>query len=340
MLQTEKTMTTEEQALLTAVRDGDQTAFGAIANRYRAELRVHCYRMLGSLADSEDLVQETLLKAWRGRSSFEGRAALRSWLYRIATNACLDFLEARKQRSSGGVVTSAEAQLGSQPHIGWLQPYPDRLLEGIAAAPDARLVSREALELGYMVALQCLPAKQRAALICCDVLDWSAQETAEALSLSVAAVNAALQRARATLENEQETGIRRRSAGTSAQEQAVLEAYVKATEELDNAALTALLREDLRSSMPPNPVGYTDRDSAVAGWIEGGYGSGEYSDLRCLVTRANRLPAVAVYRRPPGAAKYVPMALDVLVVEHGRVTEITTFDLSNVVDELGLPREL
>src|SRR6188768_3930669 len=201
MLQAEKTMTTEEQALLTAVRDGDQTAFGAIANRYRAELRVHCYRMLGSLADSEDLVQETLLKAWRGRSSFEGRAALRSWLYRIATNACLDFLEARKQRSSGGVVTSAEAQLGPQPHIGWLQPYPDRLLEGIAAAPDARLVSREALELGYMVALQCLPAKQRAALICCDVLDWSAQETAEALSLSVAAVNAALQRARATLEN-------------------------------------------------------------------------------------------------------------------------------------------
>lgn len=321
-------------------RAGDGEAFGELTEPHLRELRVHCYRMLGSLADSEDLVQETLLKAWRGRSSFEGRAKLRSWLYRIATNACLDFLEARKQRSSGGVVTSAEAQLGSQPHIGWLQPYPDRLLEGIAAAPDARLVSREALELGYMVALQCLPAKQRAALICCDVLDWSAQETAEALSLSVAAVNAALQRARASLENEQETGIRRRSAGTSAEEQAVLAAYVKATEELDNAALTALLREDLRSSMPPNPVGYTDRDSAVAGWIEGGYGSGEYSDFRCLVTRANRLPAVAVYRRPPGAAKYVPMALDVLVVEHGRVTEITTFDLSNVVDELGLPREL
>ena len=189
-----------DSAIAEAVRTGDEAAFGELAERHRGELRAHCYRMLGSFADAEDLVQDTLVKAWRARDSFEGRSSLRSWLYRIATNACLDFLDSRKQRVSGGVVTSNEADLGPQPHVPWLQPYPDRFRD--EGSPDARLVSREQLELGYLVALQCLPPKQRAALICCDVLEWSAKEAAEVLSLSVPAVNAALQRARRACCNE------------------------------------------------------------------------------------------------------------------------------------------
>lgn len=331
---------TESQRLTAALQADDEAAFTQIVGRYRPELRVHCYRMVGSLADSEDLVQETLLKAWRGRAGFEGRAAVRSWLYKIATHTCLDFLDSRKQRRSGGAVTSAEPQLGSLPHVPWLQPYPDRLLEQITTAPDARLVSREALELGYLVALQCLPARQRAALICCDVLDWSAKETAELLSLSVAAVNSALRRAREALGDEQVTGVRVRHHATSEQERTLLEAYVKATEQLDIPALTALLREDLRCSMPPVDFRVTSRDAAVAGWMEGGFGSEEYRDFRCALARTNGLPAVAVYRRAPGAGRYVPMAIDVLKLDGALVAEITTFALAPFVDELGLPREL
>lgn len=338
-LQDERAQTSEDVAMAAAVRAGDEAAFGELSERYRGELRAHCYRMLGSLADAEDLVQETFVKAWRARVSFEGRSAVRSWLYRIATNACLDFLDARKQRVSGGTVTSAEPQLGPQPHVPWLQPFPDRLLD--VASPDARLVSREALELGYLVALQCLPAKQRAALLCCDVLDWSAKEAAEVLSLSVPAVNAALQRARETLNDEQQTGARARPGPPDTeQERSLLTRYIKATEEIDLPALAALLREDLRCSMPPASFRTLGRDASVAAWVEGGFGSEDCRDFRCLVTRANGWPAVAAYRRRQGGAKYLPMALDVLLVESGLIREIMTFDLAPLVDSFGLPREL
>jgi RNA polymerase sigma-70 factor (ECF subfamily) len=299
--------------------------------------------MTGSLSDAEDLVQETLLKAWRARGSFEGRAAVRSWLYRIATNTCLDFLQAHRQRKSGQTVTSAEAELGPQPHVAWLQPLPDHLLEGVAS-PEARLVSREALELGYLVALQCLPAKQRAALICCDVLEWSAQETAELLELSVPAVNSALQRARAALANEQETGRKLPHTATSEQEQALVQRYVAATEKLDIPAMTALMREDLQFSMPPEDFRTNSRDAAVHAWIngspEGGLGSPNFRDFRCLVTRVNRQPAVAIYRRPATGGPYLPMALDVLTIHGDLVTDIVTFDLSQLIGPLRLPREL
>jgi RNA polymerase sigma-70 factor, ECF subfamily len=329
------TETTEHDELAEALRAGNEGVFTQLASRHRAELKAHCYRMLGSLADAEDLAQETLLKAWRGRSGFEGRASVRTWLYKIATNACLDFLESRKERRSGDNVTSAEASLGPQPHVPWLQPFPDRLLE-----PDARLVSREALELGYLVALQCLPPKQRAALICCDVLEWSAKETAELLSLSVASVNSSLQRAREALQNEQQTGVRVRHSATPEQEQRLLQAYVKATEEVDVPALAALLREDVRCTMPPMEFRFTSRDEAVAGWVEGGYGSESYRDFRCILTRTNGLPAVACYRRPPGSSVYTPMALDVLKLEGEQVVEITTFELAPFVRDLDLPATL
>ncbi len=329
------TETTERDELAEALRAGDEAVFAKLSSRHRAELNAHCYRLLGSLADAEDLVQETWIKAWRGRGSFEGRASVRTWLYKIATNACLDFLESRKERRSGDNVTSAEPSLGSQPHVPWLQPFPDRLLE-----PDARLVSREALELGYLVALQCLPPKQRAVLICCDVLEWSAKEAAELLSLSVPSVNSALQRARETLQDEQQTGKRVRHEATPEQEQRLLRAYVKATEEVDVPALSALLREDVRCTMPPMEFRFTNRDEAVAAWVEGGYGSEAYRDFRCIVTRTNGLPAVACYRRVPGATAYTPMALDVLKVQGDKVVEITTFELAPFVSALDLPATL
>lgn len=329
------TETTELDDLAQALRAGNEAVFTQLASRHRLELKAHCYRMLGSLADAEDLTQETLLKAWRGRSGFEGRASVRSWLYKIATNACLDFLESRKERRSGDNVTSAEASPGSQPHVPWLQPFPDRLLE-----PDARLVSREALELGYLVALQCLPPKQRAALICCDVLEWSAKEAAEVLALSVPAINSALQRARETLQNEQQTGVRLRHEASPEQEQRLLRAYVKATEDVDVPALAALLREDVRCTMPPMEFRFTSRDEAVSAWVEGGYGSEDYRDFRCIVTRANGLPAVACYRRAPGASAYTPMALDVLKLHGEQVVEITTFELAPFVGDLNLPATL
>jgi RNA polymerase sigma-70 factor (ECF subfamily) len=192
-----------------------------------------------------------------------------------------------------------------------------------------------------MVALQCLPPKQRAALICCDVLEWTAKEAAEALSLSVPAVNAALQRARESLGNEQETGVRRPLASVdSEQERALLARYVRATEEVDIPALAALLREDLRSSMPPDSFRMVGRDASIKAWTEGGFGAPDCRDFRCLLTRANGSPAVATYRRREGATKYLPMALDVVLIEGELVREIVTFDLAAVVDAFGLPREL
>lgn len=327
--------TNDNDELAQALRAGHEATFSQLAAQHRPALKAHCYRMLGSLVDAEDLVQETLLKAWRGRAGFEGRSSARSWLYKIATNACLDFLESRKERRSGDNVVSAEATLGALPHVPWLQPFPDRLLE-----PDARLVSREALELGYLVALQCLPPRQRAALICCDVLEWSAKETAELLSLSVASVNSALQRARETLADEQKTGVRVKHDASAEQEQRLLRAYVKATEEVDLPAFVALLREDVRCTMPPAEHRFTTRDDAMKAWVEGGYGSEEYRDFRCLVTRVNGLPAVAAYRRAPGSTEYRPMALDVLTLRGGQVAQIVTFELAPFLRDLELPATL
>lgn len=338
-LQQEPNASHDDRAIVEALQTGDDAAFGKLTERHRGELRAHCYRMLGSFADAEDLVQDTLVKAWRARQSFEGRSSLRSWLYRIATNACLDFLDSRKQRVSGGVVTSNEAELGLQPHVPWLQPFPDRFLDEVA--PDARLAAREQLELSYLVALQCLPPKQRAALICCDVLEWSAKEAAEVLSLSVPAVNAALQRARESLGNEQETGVRTPLGSVdSEQERSLLARYVKATEEVDMPALAALLREDLRFSMPPQEDRTLGREASVKAWLAGGFGSPNCRDFRCLLTRANGWPAVAVYRRLEGDSKYLPMALDVVLIAGGLVREIMTFDLAAVVASFGLPLEL
>jgi RNA polymerase sigma-70 factor, ECF subfamily len=344
-------------AALAAALAGDESLFTTLAERHRRELQVHCYRMLGSFDDAEDLVQETLLKAWRRRETYQGRSSLRAWLYGIATNACLDFLEQNPHRvlaARAGSDNDNGAQPPSPgpppPEVSWLQPYPDRLVDEPAAPasaqPEAAVTAKETIRLAFLVAIQFLPPKQRAALILCDVLDWSAQETADLLALSVASTNSALQRARATLQRyrprlQSDADAERKIDGDSnEQHRVLLERYVAATERGDVPALAALLQHDVRFSMPPEPGIYVGRDNVVGGWVKGGFGSAWFGDFRCLLTRANGMPAVACYVRKPGAASFRPLALDVLVIREGLVQEITTFPVASMVRAFDLPQEL
>jgi RNA polymerase sigma-70 factor (TIGR02960 family) len=233
----------------------DETAFAALVNRHRRELHLHCYRMLGSYPDAEDLVQETFLRAWRGRDGYTERpdhadgGGLRAWLYRIATNACLDTIRARSRRVRA---------LHSYAEVPWLTPYPDQLLDESAPSetePDAVCVARETIELAFLAVLQLLPGQQRALLILRDVLGWSARECAALLDISVAAANSALQRARVTL-REQLPGhdVHRQRTELTEVERDLLARYVEAHTTCDAAALAALARDDVRVTMPPNPL--------------------------------------------------------------------------------------
>jgi RNA polymerase sigma-70 factor, ECF subfamily len=314
----------EVDAVVAAARAGDESAFSTLVERHRRELQVHCYRMLGSFEDSEDLVQETFLRAWRKRASFQGRSSFRAWLYRIATNACLDSLAHRPRRVS-------RADSTSPAEVPWLQPYPDRLLEGIAASddePDAAIVSKETIELAFMVAIQHLPPRQRAVLILRDVLGWSAKDAAALLDGSVASVNSALQRARATLKVHLPARRLDWAPGSdpSKEERALLQRYLDATEDADADAFVEMMREDARFTMPPEPGLYLGRDVIVAGWKEGGgFDTEGFGHMRGVLTRANMQPAVACYLRRPGDSEYRPLAIDVLRIEDGRVAEIVTF---------------
>jgi RNA polymerase sigma-70 factor (ECF subfamily) len=330
---------TEGATAVASARFGDESAFAALVEPHRRELQVHCYRMLGSFEDSEDLVQETFLRAWRKRRTFEGRSSLRAWLYRIATNACLDALERRPRAPSVHNGPQAVAD------IPWLQPYPDDLLEGIAASdaePDAELVAKETIELAFIAAIQLLPPRQRAVLIARDVLGWSAAETAALLDVSVPAVNSALQRARATLKEQLP---RRRvdwTPGTdpTREERALLQRYMEATERGDAAGMIDLLREDALCAMPPQPEWYVGAESIVEAWVEGGFGDDSWGHLRCVLTRANAQPAVACYLKRAGDSEYRPLALDVLRIEEGAVAEVIAFPLEPFLEALNLPPTL
>ena len=295
----------------------DDAAFTEQLQRHRRELHVHCYRMLGSFDDCEDLVQETMLRAWRGRETFAGRSSLRAWLYKIATNACLDALDKRPRAPVSGEIL-------------WLQPYPDELLDELQSAdegPDATVVEKETIELAFLVAIQHLPPLPRAVLILRDVLGCSAKETADLLETTVASVNSALQRARAGM-SEHLPGERldwgSRSEPTSA-ERELLDRYVTFTERADARGLATVLHDDIRFSMPPEPGVWQGRDHVVQSWIDGGFGSDAFGSMRCVVTRANRQPAVANYVRRPGDPAHLPLALDVLEIRDGVVAEIVTF---------------
>ena len=325
----------DTDALAAAVRAGDESAFATLFERHRRELHVHCYRMLGSFDDAEDVVQETFLRAWRKRESFQGLSTFRAWLYRIATNACLDVLDRRRRIAPPRGTTAAE--------VPWLQPYPDQLLEGVASGedePDAAAVEKETIELAFLVAIQHLPPKQRAVLILRDVLGWPARDAAELLDTTTASVNSALQRARATM--KEHLSPRRTewapALDPSAEERALLERFVAATERGDGDAIAELLRDDARFTMPPQPMVVGGRE-IVNAWIEGGFGSDEFGHLRCVLTRANRQPAVACYLLRPGDTVYRQLAVDVLRIENGKVAEITAFD-EKVFPTFGLPPTL
>jgi RNA polymerase sigma-70 factor (ECF subfamily) len=310
----------------------DEATFGRHVERHRRELHVHCYRMLGSFDDSEDLVQETFARAWRSREQFEGRSSVRAWLYRIATNACLDALDKRPRKVSptGEVL--------------WLQPYPDELLDELVdeePGPEAAAVSRETIELAFLVAIQHLPPLQRAVLIIRDVLGFSARETATLLETSAPAVNSALQRARATMADHLPERRLEWAPGTdpSSAERELLERLIAHSESPDVSALAEVLHEEVRFSMPPQPGLWQGREVVVGSWVEGGFGSEAFGSLRCLVTRANRQPAVANYVRGPGDDRYTPLALDVITIADGAVIEIVTFD-GSVFEKFGLPPSL
>ena len=303
----------------------DEATFADHTERHRRELQLHCYRMLGSLDESEDLVQETFLRAWRRRETYAGRASFRAWLYRIATNACLDALERRPRRPQAAEVP-------------WLQPYPDALLEGIPASddgPDAMVVAKETVELAFLVAIQHLPPRPRAVLILRDVLGWPARDTADLLETSVASVNSALQRARGGLKEHLPERRNEWTGEPTEAQRALLDRYIEASERGDASGIAETLSEDVRFSMPPQPGTWQGRDAVVGGWLEGGFGTEEFGRFRCVLTRANGQPAVANYLCKPGDDTYRAMALDVLRLEDGAIAEIVTFD-GDVFETFGL----
>jgi len=327
----------EETDVVAAIRAGDQAAFAALAARYRRRLHVHCYRMLGSFDDAEDLVQETLLRAWRGRDGFEGRSLFRTWLYRIATNACLSALERAPRRvlpqdvappvTAATDASNARATPAWAPEVPWLQPYPDSLLDVSGPSerePEAELASRETIALVFLAALQHLPPRQRAILILCDVLGWSAAETAASLELTVASVNSALQRAHATMRAQLPAGSAPRPVtAPTDDERAALGAFMDAWSRADAGALVALLRENARWAMPPAPLWFDGRDAIAR--LFALFPMDFHGRVTMVATAANRQPAAAAYLRPHGQSVYRLTGVNVLRIEGGAIAEITTF---------------
>ena len=315
----------DEATLIAAVRSGDAARFALATERHRRELQVHCYRMLANYEDAQDLTQETFLRAWNKRESFKGHATLRTWLYRIATNACLDFLRKHNDRTH----VSELPDHGSE--VPYLQPYPDRMLP---EDPQESVVARETIELAFIVAVQHLPPRQRAVFILRDVLGWPASTAAEALELTVASVTSALQRARVTMrEQVPDRRLDWRSPAThelSSDERAVVKSYINAHERNDLDGLMTLLRDDLRFAMLPDPgtVTTTAKD-AVDGWVSGGLFQRGYDDWRGITTTVNRMPAAVLYLRTPDDPEYRQFAIAVLHIVDGKIAELTGFDATD-----------
>jgi RNA polymerase sigma-70 factor (ECF subfamily) len=306
--------------------------------QYRVELTGYCYRMLGSV-DAEDAVQETLVRAWRSIDHFEGRSALRSWLYRIATNVCLDMLESRKRRARPMDLGPAGAPVVENlrtPDQLWIEPMPDGLV--VPDGDPAEIVAgRESVRLAFVAALQHLPARQRAVLILCEVLRWKATEVAELLETSVASVNSALQRARATLEASELTPSTTAPSVETADED-LLRRYVAAFEQYDMDALTELIHEDATQSMPPFDLWLAGRDDILTWWF--GPGSGCRGSRVVPVPSANGAPAFGQYKPTESGEGYEPWALQVVEIEDGRVVEFSFFlDVERVFPRFGLPLE-
>jgi RNA polymerase sigma-70 factor, ECF subfamily len=310
--------------------------------QHRAELTAFCYRMLASPFEAEDAVQETFLRAWRAFDRFEGRSALRSWLYRIATNVSLDMLQARQRRARpmdlGPAREPVEANLKTLPETTWIEPIPDAAVVPADGDPAEVAVARETIRLAFVAALQHLPPRQRAVLILCEVLRWQASEVAELLETSVASVNSALQRARATLEASNLS-----AAGTAPSvdeaDRELLTRYVEAFERYDMDALTSLIHEDATQSMPPYDLWLTGREDIFGWWV--GPGIGCRGSRMIPTVAANGAPAFGQYKPSPTGDGHEPWALQVLEVEDGRIVELSFFlDTERVFPLFGLPPRL
>jgi RNA polymerase sigma-70 factor (TIGR02960 family) len=328
---------------LTRARAGDELAFRELTDPFRGELQLHCYRILGSIQDAEDLLQETLLAAWRGLERFEERASLRGWLYRIATNRCLNALRdsGRRPRELALPVGAPAPTRMADPI--WLEPYPDHLLEGLAdesAGPEARYETREAVALAFVAGLQHLPPRQRAVLVLRDVLGFRAGEVAEMLESSDASVNSALQRARAALDARLPDGTRERAPlPHSARERALAGRFADAFESGDVDSVVALLTDDAWLTMPPQPLEYQGH-AAITEFLVQRACVRENRPLRLVPTRANLQPAFGCYlddAHAPIARAYVVLAL---TLEGDGISAITAFSDTSMFARLGLPRTL
>ena len=321
--------------------------FDDLVRRYRRELHVYCYRMLGSFDEAEDHVQDVLLRAWRSREHFQGRSSPRTWLYRVATNACLDTLrrDARRAGRAPSRTPAGTASASTGPSIAampWVQPYPDSLLDEVAAdqpGPEAVAVSRETISLAFLAAIQLLPPRQRAVLILRDVVRSPAAEVAELLDMSVPAVNSALQRARATLRDQWPGGRLdwAPAAEPDSGQRDLLQRYISAHEEADPEALIAILRHDVRLAISPQ-VGEWNGRPEVGDALRGGMTS--LGQWRLLPITANRQPGAAGYLRRPGETTFSPFVLTVLRIEHGRLTDIAAFEQPSMFTAFDLPASL
>lgn len=335
----------QEQELLAAVRAGDEGAFGQIVAQHRVQLHAHCYRMLGSLHDAEDALQETFLRAWRGRASFEGRSSTLSWLYSIATNVCLTAISRRPKRVlpiDYGPATEPNAEVGA-PLVEsiWLDPYPDDAvgLEDGYASTDARYEQREAVELAFIAALQLLPARQRAVLILREVLGFSAAEVSESLGTTIASVNSALQRARKTVEQRLPERSQQSTLRTLGDERvrSLVEAYVKAWAQGDVDAVRDLLVEDAVFSMPPWASWWRGGET-IAGFAE--QAAQLCAASRTIRTRANGQQAIAYFHLEDETGAWKAAAIDVLTFEGEKIKEITAFVDPELFPGFGLPLAL
>jgi RNA polymerase sigma-70 factor (TIGR02960 family) len=326
--------------LLQRARAGDRDAFTALVESHRGELQVHCYRMLGSLQDAEDALQETLLAAWLGLDGFEGRSSVRTWLYRIATNRCLNLLRSSRRRPVTAaplpVPTPEPTRLGE---VLWLQPYPDALLDSLsdqAPGPEARYETREAISLAFVTAVQLLPPNQRAALLLRDALGYRASETAELLGLTEDAVTNALKRARATMDAARTSDQAPPTPG-SAEERALLDRFVAAFTDHDIDALLALMTDDAWVRMPPLPFEYRGTE-AVHRFFTAVYSHWRESD-RLVPVRANGQPAWGAYARNPTTGILHITGVYVIGLAGDRICELTRFE-TTLAPYFGLPRTL
>jgi RNA polymerase sigma-70 factor (ECF subfamily) len=317
---------------------GAEPASDTDIEQYRRELTGYCYRMLGSAFEAEDAVQDTMVRAWKGLDRFEGRSSLRSWLYRIATNVCLDVVSARQRRARPmdlGPAGSAEApDLSTLPEATWITPIPDGRVLPEIADPAELAVARDSIRLAFVAALQHLPPRQRAVLILREVLSWPAAEVAELLDTSVASVNSALQRARATIA-ERDPDVDHGSAPLDDADQELLDRYVDAFQRYDMTALTELIKHDATQAMPPFELWLAGREQILTFWQGPGAGC---RGSKLVPTTANGLPAFAQYRASGPAGEYEPWSLQVLDVRDGQIVDFMFFlDTDRVFPLFGIP---